>query len=40
MEYNAISQSTSFEIKAGSQILGKLTYGNWFKFNAEMEIAG
>lgn len=40
MEYNAISQNTSFEIKAGSQILGKLTYGNWFKFNAEMEIAG
>lgn len=40
MEYSAISQNTSFEIKAGSQILGKLTYGNWFKFNAEMEIAG
>lgn len=39
-EYLAKSNnSLSFEVTQGDQLIGKLTYGSWFNFNAIAEIA-
>ncbi|MBK1895993.1 hypothetical protein [Chryseobacterium paridis] len=38
-EYHAkSSNSLSFEITRGDQLIGRLVYKSWFKFNAEVEI--
>lgn len=39
-EYQAKSKETlSFDITKEDQLIGKLTYKSWFKFNAEIEMA-
>jgi hypothetical protein len=39
-EYQAKSSSSlSFEVTKGDNLIGKLTYKSWFKFNAVMEIS-
>jgi hypothetical protein len=37
-EYQAKSSNTlSFDVTNGDQLVGKLIYKSWFKFNAEIE---
>jgi hypothetical protein len=41
MEYQAkLSDSMSFEVTQSDKLIGRLTYGSWFKFNSSLVLSG